>query len=321
MPEVSIVLATYQHAAYVAEAVESALAQTYTDREVIVVDDGSTDETAEVLSGFGDRIIVQAHPRNRGLAAARNTGIRASRGKYVAFLDADDVWLPHKLDSQIPIFEQNEAVGLVGSDMLIFDKNGVRPSGAFEQVRPPSGFVFPILFSSVGRSTVLTPTVVVRRACFDDVGFFDETLMGAEDHDMWLRISRKWAFEFVCEPLVRYRMSANQLHKQLERHLTNAIRVQEKALAESPELHDLGLPALDRCLYDMYLQLCSVYLLNGKRWEARSVLRHYRQTRGRTARYWRMALAAMLPWSALRELVRLRSLIRGGRAGECERRG
>ena len=154
--------------------------------------------------------------------------------------------------------------------------------------------IYPILFSSIG-SFILNPTVVVRRRCFDDVGFFDETLTSGEDYDMWLRISKRWAVDFVNQPLAGYRISANQMSSNRERMLYNSIRVQEKAFAESPELHALDLDTLDRCFYNLYLQLSRVYLDRGKRSEARSVLHRYKQARGRTLRYWRRYLASWVP--------------------------
>ena len=312
MPKVSVIIPTYQHAHFVAEAIESVLAQTYPDYEIIVVDDGSTDDTVEVLSRFGERITV-IHQPNRGVSAARNTGIRASKGEHIAFLDADDVWMPDKLEKQIPLLERDEAVGLVGSDMMIFDEHGTR-SGIFERTPPQSGMVYATLFASIGRSFILMPTVVVRRRCFDEVGFFDETLTISEDADMWLRISQRWAVDFVSEPLAKYRMSANQAHKNTERMLIDSIRVQEKAFAVSPELRALDLNTLDRCFYSLYLQLSRLYLQKGRRPEARSVLRRYVQVRGRTFRYWRRYFASWMPQWLREACVGIYQLLRRLRA-------
>ena len=309
IPKVSVIIPTYQHAHFVGQAVESVLAQTYKDYEIIVVDDGSTDNTCEVLAEFGDRITV-IYQENRGLSAARNTGIRASKGQYVAFLDADDIWLPEKLEKQIPLFERDESVGLVSSDMFFFDenglrmhKNGLRPETGFDWVPPKSGMVYSTLFV---QNYILMPTVVVRRCCFDDVGFFDEELSSYEDHDMWLRIAKNWAVDYVNEPLAMYRLSATQMHTNSERMLYNMIRVQEKAFAESPELHELDLDTLDRCFYDLYWQLASVYVRNGQGSEARSALHQYARARGCTLRYYRLLLASWAPGRLLDFVIGIR---------------
>ena len=138
MPKVSVVIPTYQHAHFVAQAISSVLSQTYCDLEVIVVDDGSTDDTQEIVAGFGEQIRVVQHEKNSGLSAARNTGIQLSRGEYVAFLDADDIWLPEKLEKQIPLFERDESVGLVSSDMFFLDEDGLKMCKSGQ--RPETGF-------------------------------------------------------------------------------------------------------------------------------------------------------------------------------------
>lgn len=215
---------------------------------------------------------------------------RQAKGQYVAFLDADDVWMPDKLEKEVPLLERNETVGMVCSDVSFFDESGDRPGTVFETYPPQSGMVYSVIFT---RSFITLPTV--RRSCFDDVGYFDETLTSCEDHDMWLRISKKWAVDFINEPLYKYGITANQMSGNRERMLYNLTRVQERAFADSPELHELDLDTLDRCFYDLYLQLASVHIRNGRRSEARSVLRRYVQARGCTFRYYRMWLVSWTP--------------------------
>src|SRR5918996_212462 len=117
--KVSVVIPTYNYGRYLPEAVESVLHQTFPDLEVIVVDDGSTDDTRELIGRFGDKVCY-IYQRNQGLPAARNTGIRAARGEYVGFLDSDDLWLPGKLALQVPRLDSRQAVGLVYADALFF---------------------------------------------------------------------------------------------------------------------------------------------------------------------------------------------------------
>ncbi len=286
MPKVSVIIPTYQHAHFVGQTIESVLGQTYGDYEVIVVDDGSTDNTSEVLAEFGPRITVIRHRRNRGLSAARNSGISTARGDYVAFLDADDVWMPDKLEKQVPLFDRNQAVGLVYSDALHFDESGVRPEREFDYAPGQSGMIHTAVFVAL---PIPMPTVVVRRSCFDMVGLFDEALCGCADLDMWLRISNKWAVDFVDEPLAKYRLSESQMHKDTEHMLVDRLRAQEKAFANSPELRELDASTLERCFYDYYLRLARWYISHHQGAKARQVLNRYIRMRGLTR-------ACLKPW-------------------------
>jgi glycosyltransferase involved in cell wall biosynthesis len=285
------------------------LAQTYKDYEIIVVDDASTDSTSEVLAGFGEQITIIRHDKNKEMSAARNTGIRASHGLYVAFLDADDIWMPDKLEKQVPLFERNKAVGLIYSDSVSFDENGILPGTGFERATskgatPQAGMVYSVIFV---HSLIPTLTVIVRRSCFDDVGFFDETLTACEDYDMWLRVCKKWEVDFVNEPLALYRLSANSMHMDAERMLLNKLRVQENAFAKSPTLHGLSIGTLDRCYYDYYLRLSRFYIKHHRNAEAKSVLRRYAGARGHTLAYVSLWAASSLPGWLLDFMIALRS--------------
>jgi glycosyltransferase involved in cell wall biosynthesis len=213
LPKVSVITAAYNHVQFVRQSVESVLNQTYRDFEHIVVDDGSSDGTAEVLKTFGDRIkyIRQA---NRGAHAAINAGIRESSGEYIAILDSDDAWLPHKLERQMPAFEESPEAGMVYAQACIIDgqsnlKNNGAPEGkpvinsqrAFEELLQ-SNFI-PVL------------TAVIRRDCLEDVGFFKESLKALSDWDLWLRIALKWPIVFIPEPLGLYRLHGSNTFASL----------------------------------------------------------------------------------------------------------
>lgn len=301
---------SYQNAMFIGAAIESVLAQTFTDTEIVVVD-SSTDGTAAVLAGFGARItVIRTEPR--GISPARNAGIRAARGRYIAFLDADDEWLPSKLEKQIALLERDERVGLVCTDVLFKDGRGPRPGRAFVDAPPASGMIYPVVFT---RSFIGTLAVVVRRACFDDVGVFDEAITACEDHDLWLRISRRWAIDYVDEPLAVYRYSADQASADRERTLNGVaskpdsgmIKVQQRAYASSPELRALDQPALDLAFFDLYLELAKLYVLSGRPALARPVLRRYRRLRGATRRYMKLWAASWLPPGLLRKETPCRS--------------
>jgi glycosyltransferase involved in cell wall biosynthesis len=215
---ISAVIPAYNYGRYVTEAVDSVLAQTYPDIEVIVVDDGSTDDTRERLAPYEDRIryIYQA---NKGLSAARNTGIRNARGKWVALLDADDVWHPRKTEVQLKATEALGDLGLIGSPKT-FEMPEVLPPDPEIQRLEVRDFLTAAPF---GPSAVL-----VRRDCFDEVGLFDESLTSIEDRDMWLRLAARYPAAVVKSPCWKYRHHDGQMSRRAARMYQNYRSVLEK---------------------------------------------------------------------------------------------
>ncbi len=182
-PLVSVIIPTFNRQAMVTEAVASVLAQAYAPFEVIVVDDGSTDATIHALAPYHNhiRLITQT---NRGVSAARNRGIAAAAGEYIALLDSDDLWLPGKLACQIRFFTENPDA-LICQTQEIWMRKGVRVNPR-KYHRKPSGMIFE---PSLALCLVSPSAVMLRRNLFDRVGGFDETLPACEDYDLWLRIS------------------------------------------------------------------------------------------------------------------------------------
>ncbi|MBD2771541.1 glycosyltransferase family 2 protein [Iningainema tapete] len=277
MPNVSVIIPTYQRANLVSQAIESVLAQTYTDYEIIVVNDGSTDNTIEVLEYFGEKITV-IHQENQGSAAARNTGIKVAQGQYIALLDHDDIWLPTKLEKQVSYLDSHPKIGLVYSDTLYFNEKGLLP-GSHAKFFP----VPPVLqsWTLFVRNTIPTCSVVMmRRKCLDDVGLFDETLPPCDDYDLWLRLVEKWPIHFLNEPLVHYRRYEGQQSNSEERMLLGLLRVKEKTFKRNKELQKLPLFVLDQCFYEGYLSLAYLYIQLYQGEKARLALNHYQQVRG-----------------------------------------
>lgn len=200
VPTVSVIIPTYNRAHLVGRAVRSVLAQTYQDFEVIVVDDGSVDNTQEMMKGFNEKgIIYIKHPSNKGVSAARNTGIKHAKGKYVAFQDSDDEWLPDKLEKQIRVFENAKPdTGLIYTGMWRI-KNNRKKFIPGHAIKKREGNIHDILLE---RCFVGTPTTLIRKECFKRIGMFDENLRCADDWDMWIRISEHYAFAYIDEPLV-----------------------------------------------------------------------------------------------------------------------
>lgn len=202
--------------AFVADAISSVLGQTYPDLELIVVDDGSTDDTAEVISRFGsDDRVRCVRQDNRGLAGARNRGIRESHAPLIAFLDADDVWLPPKLEKQMAAFDGNPAPDVVYCAFTLVDVQGHPLPTAWdgEQLRPSlhEELMYRNVIAGSGSS------VLLRSRCFDSVGMFDENLQACEDIDMWRRLALGHRFFFLNEPLVHVRRHPGNMQSNFAR--------------------------------------------------------------------------------------------------------
>ena len=199
-PTVSVVLPTYNRADIIDDPICSVLTQTYEDFELIVVDDGSTDNTAEVIEAFDDdRIRYIKHDGNKGAPAARNTGIEASQGEYIAFQDSDDDWLPDKLEKQMQTFrDSSSSVGVVytGMKRKRDDKTVYIPYEGVEQTEGD------ISKSILFQNFVPAQVAMVRKRCFDEVGGFDEQAWPISDWELWIRISKQYQFKLVDEPLV-----------------------------------------------------------------------------------------------------------------------
>ncbi|MBA2526444.1 MAG: glycosyltransferase [Pyrinomonadaceae bacterium] len=213
MPKVSIITAAYNHVRFIRQSVESAQGQTYRDFEHIVVDDGSSDGTADVLKSFGDQI-TYIRQENRGAHAAINRGIRRSSGEYIAILDSDDAWLPNKLERQMQAFEEHPEAGLVYAQAYIVDDEG-----HFINNGEPGGKPFAnpqrAFHELLRENCIPVLTAVFRRACIEQVGFFNEALKATSDWDMWIRIAAKWPIIFVSDALALYRIHENSTWQAL----------------------------------------------------------------------------------------------------------
>ena len=195
-PQVSVIIPTYNRAWVIEEAIDSVLAQDYTEFELIVVDDGSTDHTSDVLDAYGNDIKVLSQ-KNKGVSVARNRGIAEASGNFIAFLDSDDLWHPQKLSSQIDFFNQTPDA-LICQTEEVWIRNGLRVNPK-KRHKKPSGMIFK---PSLKLCLVSPSAVMIRRHLFDRVGGFDETLPACEDYDLWLRISCRFPIYLIDTPLI-----------------------------------------------------------------------------------------------------------------------
>lgn len=230
MPLVSVVIPTYNRVSVLERAIRSVLGQTFRDFELVVVDDGSTDATPELLARF-DGKLRPVFQENRGVAAARNTGIGLSRGELLAFLDSDDEWLPHKLERQVALFDPTRKAFVCHTDEIwlrqgkrVLQKPTHRKQGGrfFER--------------ALERCLISPSSVMISRSLLDDVGWFDEELPAAEDYDLWLRVTAFHAVDFVPEQLVvKHGGAADQLSRTIPAIDRFRVRAMVKILA-NPEL-------------------------------------------------------------------------------------
>ena len=233
-PLVSVVIATYNMARYLPLAVKSALDQTYKNIEVLVVDDGSTDDTDHAIEPLlEDPRLRYCRQENKGQAAAKNRGIRESRGAYIAFLDADDVWALDKLDLQLPLFSRSEAVGVVHARVVYIDKTGRELSVADNRLfrGRVSG---PLLI----RNFIGFGTSIVKRECFDRLGVFKENVRMGVDYDLWLRLSTQYEFDYIDRPLLYYRVWSGQMSNNGKSRYENGIEIMKNFLHDFPGVVD-----------------------------------------------------------------------------------
>ena len=232
MPKVSVILPTYNRAEFLRSAIESVLKQTYTDLEIIVSDDKSTDHTEEVVRSFKDeRIKYIRNKGNKGVSAARNSAIMASKGEYIAFLDDDDEWLPDKLKRQVEVLDHSRPNTCgIHSNLLVIDKT----TGNIIPFDPVTKKFKGNLLNqfSIG-DPIRTSTVIIRKRCLDEIGLFDETISYMEDRDLWVRLSINWDFEYISKSLIKYYVHGNA---QLSQNLDAQTAGQEKILERYPHL-------------------------------------------------------------------------------------
>jgi glycosyltransferase involved in cell wall biosynthesis len=208
-PTVSVVIPTYNRAHLIGRVIDGVLDQTYEDFEIIVVDDGSSDNTEEVVRSLKDkRIRYIRHEKNKGAPAARNTGIRTANGEYIAFQDSDDEWVPEKLEKQMKFFENApQEVGVVYTGFLRI-VNGWGGYIPYPWVTKKEGDIHKELLKG---SFITTPSIVVRKECFAKAGMFDERLPRLQDYELVLRLSKYYEFRFIDEPLLKSPYTADSL--------------------------------------------------------------------------------------------------------------
>ena len=212
-PLVSVLMSVYNGDRYLNEAVESILSQTYEDFEFIIINDGSTDQTKEILSSFSeiDHRIRVFHQENHGLIFSLNKGLELARGKYVARMDADDISLPRRLEEQINYLRANPDVGVLGTQMEIINENG-KKIGKYQVPCSHNLIIWQVLF---GRPFA-HPSVMFKKSIIEQVGGYSKKYTHAEDLELWSRLVGKTQFRNLSESLCKYRALSNSISVKYE---------------------------------------------------------------------------------------------------------
>jgi glycosyltransferase involved in cell wall biosynthesis len=268
MAKVDVIIPAFNAAKYLPTAIESVISQTFGDWQILLVDDGSTDNTKEVVAPFLDRLgsrIKYIHQNNRGLPAARNTAIRASTSEFLALLDADDVWLPCRLEESLKALTDRPQAGLAYGLIRTIDPEG-----------QPYGSIW--AGNSIGREGKIAthiytrkielpcPSITFRRGCIDDVGVFDETMRATEDRDLWLRIALRYEVAFVPKLLAYYRLSPNSMSADPQRML----QAQLQFIRKHYGAEGCGPRSRQIALARAYKQRAEVLKNRGRSWDALS---------------------------------------------------
>ena len=265
MPKVDIIIPAYNAARYLSAALESVVAQSYDDWRIVLVNDGSTDSTAAIAARFEARLgekMLLITQRNAGLPAARNAAIRASSAEFLAILDADDVWLPHRLAESLKSFASRPEVGISYGLITRIDENGSPLSTFAGNPRHAQGRIAPAIF--MRRVELPCPTVTLRRSCIDAVGLFDETMRATEDRDLWLRIALRYEVSFIPKVIALYRTSPNSMSTDMDRMLKAQLQFIRKH-SGSP---GCGAMSTRIAIARVYKQRGEVFRERGSRWKA-----------------------------------------------------
>ena len=297
-PLVSVIVPTYNRASVLMEAVESVLAQTYPHLELLVVDDGSTDDTLERLQKIRDERLRVIRATHHGAAAARNKGLSEAKGELIGFCDSDDLWVPEKLAWQVNYLEEHREIGLVYGDVMSFRGEDVETPSYFKERPPLQGGVFLELLQ---KNFIPNVSVLVRKNCLDQVGYFNEDLKTSEDYELWLRFCARFQVGFVSRVLVKVRRHAGNItsddHSTCLNHLTVLNSMKKNFAGEIPK------SVLRKAYARTYRHMGYNHLLHRRFGEARGALFQSFQFDPFSLATYRYGAAALLPGKILTRLL------------------
>ena len=267
MPMTSVNIPCFNSSRFISQTLRSVLDQTWRDFEIIIMDDGSTDDTREKVGAFHDSRIKYFYKANEGLSETRNKGIVASCGEYIAFLDHDDLWVPEKLKKQMAAFENDKDVGVVFADAYIFKDGKKEKATYFQRCGPRRGFIFDDLLLERSNFIPLS-SVMMRRQVFDRVGHFKKEYKIGEEYELFLRAADKYRFDYIDEPLAIIRMHEGNFSNRKELFVKEALEILEFWKKERPELLATNMEKFLRKEAALFAEMANYHALNGRRREA-----------------------------------------------------
>lgn len=254
--KVSVIIPTYNRAGLIEETIKSVLSQDYRNYEIIVADDGSTDATTKILLPYLEKKLIKFInlPHYGNPAKVRNLAIQQCSGEYLAFLDSDDLWLPNKLSKQMLIFQKNPQVGLIYGDCEFFGDNKLKGKKIHSLTKPKRGLIYHDLFFNSNKNYIPAPTVIITKKAWQKAGGFDENLTANDDYDLWLRISKLFAIDYVEDVIAKYRWHTTNLSNLSDKTYRNLIRIKKKFLQQNPDYRK-------KISLKKYYSICEDYLI------------------------------------------------------------
>jgi glycosyltransferase involved in cell wall biosynthesis len=305
MPKVSVIIPTYNCAHHLEQAIESAINQTYRDLEIIVIDDGSTDNTSQVVRKY-ETTIRYIWQENCGVSAARNHAIKSSAGELIAFLDADDWWEPTKLAEQVSLIAKDPELCLIYSDLDVsYDDGSVVHSFLSSRPLAAGGYVFDQLLES---GFIIPSTVLLRRDCLEQVGMFDESMRSHEDLELWLRLCRIWKVALVRKALTHRRQGTANLTSNTSLRTEYGIKFLLKTLS-MPNITTTQRLTMVRQLGKAYFSRGYYYFTEGEMEKCREALRQSLYCSAWNPKAWTYYAASFCPGTLIGFIRRYKRIL------------
>jgi glycosyltransferase involved in cell wall biosynthesis len=225
---VSVIMPAYNSEKTITESIKSVLCQTYKFWELIIINDGSTDNTENLIKSFNDNRIIYIYQNNKGVSAARNLGLTLSTGSYIGFLDSDDIWESNKLEIQINYFKNNNEISMIHTDFMTF-KDSIDHCKYKKYIEPYNNintYFYRLLINDI----IVTSSVILKKEVYDKVGLFDNSFYGVEDWDYWIRVSKNFNISYIDNCLTYYRENEAGISKNLKRQLNQEFLIRRKHL-------------------------------------------------------------------------------------------
>ena len=301
MNSVSVIVPCLNAGPYIRGALDSILGQTRLPEEIIVADGGSTDGAVEVLESYRERV-AWFRQEGKGVSRAKNQAIARAKGDYIAFLDADDLWYPEKLEIQFDFLNGHPEFGFCSSDVDFFNEEGTFIKGAIRaEKKPHSGYVFDDLFTN---NFISSATIMLRRECFERAGLFDEEIFYAEDTDMWLRVAREFELGYISQSLAKYRVHPGARTQEFAKHYASLEKIYEKLNRLYPEYFHQNQTLIRSARFNLYRRWAYRHFAAGEYAASRRIYFKVLRQKPMDRSTWAHVVASFLPPAMIAKLRR-----------------